>query len=97
MAKTQSTKMETLLKQMDLRKFSSYQKFIRALLIEALANTDFTYDELNYKLFALKREIYNQLNKETTAFYKFLWTSPLGIEHAWAKKTDIIGLLSSWA
>lgn len=55
MATTQCTKMETLLKQMDLRKFSSYQKFIRALLIEALANTDFTFDELNYKLFALKR------------------------------------------
>ena len=72
MATTQCTKMETLLKQMDLHKFSSYQKFIRALLIKALANTDFTFDELNYKLFALKREIYNQLNKETTAFYKFL-------------------------
>ena len=72
MATTQYTKMETLLKQMDLCKFSSYQKFIRALLIEALANTDFTFDEFNYKLFALKREIYNQVNKETTAFYKFL-------------------------
>lgn len=57
MATTQYTKMETLLKQMDLRKFSSYQKFIRALLIEALANTDFTFDEFNYKLFALKRDL----------------------------------------
>ena len=77
MATTQCTKMETLLKQMNPRKFSSYQEFIRALLIEALANTDFTFDELNYKLFALKREIYKQLNKETTAFYKF-WRYRMG-------------------
>lgn len=36
---------------------------MRALLIEALANTNFTFDELNYDLYALNKEIFNQLNR----------------------------------
>ena len=56
--------------------FSNYKEFIRALLIEALANTEFTFDELNYNLYALNKEIFNQLNKETTAFFKFLHRTP---------------------
>ena len=54
--------MELLLRRMDSGKFSSYKEFIRALLIEALANTNFTFDELNYDLYALNKEIFNQLN-----------------------------------
>ena len=72
MATTPSTKLETLLRRKDPGKFSSYKEFMRALLIEALANTNFTFDELNYDLFALNKEIFNQLSKETTAFFKFL-------------------------
>ena len=48
------------------------QEFMRALLIEALGNTDFTCDQLNYDLYALNKEIFNQLNRETTAFIKLL-------------------------
>ena len=48
------------------------QEFMRALLIEALGNTDFTFDQLNYDLYALNKEIFNQLNRETTAFIKLL-------------------------
>ena len=40
MATTQSTKLELLLRCMDPGKFSSYKEFMRALLIEALANTN---------------------------------------------------------
>ena len=40
MATTQSTKLELLLRCMDPVKFSSYKEFMRALLIEALANTN---------------------------------------------------------
>ena len=47
-----------------------------ALLIEALANKEFTFDELNYNLYTLNKEIFNQLNKETTAFFKFLHRTP---------------------
>ena len=44
---------------------------MRALQIEALSNSDFTFDQLNYDLYALNK-IFQRLNKETTAFYKFL-------------------------
>ena len=36
---------------------------MRALLTEALANTNFTFDELNYDLYALNKEIFNHLNR----------------------------------
>lgn len=55
---------------MDPGQFSSYQAFIRPLLLEALANTELTFDELNYQLYDLNRQIFNQLNKYTTAFFK---------------------------
>ena len=72
MAATQSIKLELLLRGMDPGKFSSYQEFMRALLIEALANTNFTFDELSYNLYALNKVIFTQLNRETTAFFKLL-------------------------
>ena len=76
MATTPCIKTDTLLKKLDPGNFSNYKEFIRALLIEALANTEFTFDELNYNLYALNKEIFNQLNKETTAFFKFLHRTP---------------------
>ena len=72
MATTRSTKLELLLRSMDPGKFSSYKEFMRALLIEAVANTSFSFDELNNDLYALNKEIFNQLNRETTAFFKLL-------------------------
>lgn len=72
MATTQYTKLDSLLRQLDPGQFSSYQAFIRALFLEALANTDFTFDELNYELYALNKEIFNQLNRDTTALFKLL-------------------------
>ena len=53
---TPCTKMDTLLKKLDPGNFANYKEFIRALLIEALANTEFTFDELNYNLYALSRD-----------------------------------------
>ena len=71
-ATTPSTKMEQLLQKVQPCKFASYKEFIRALMIDALANTDMNFDQLNYNLYELNREIFHQVNKETTAFYKFL-------------------------
>ena len=71
-ATTQSTKLEQLLKKVQPSQFGSYQEFIRALMIEALANTSMTFDQLNYDLFALNREVFHQVNRETTAFFKLL-------------------------
>ena len=72
MATTPSTKLEQLLRKIQLCKFASYQEFMRAVIIEALANTNFTFDEINYDFFALNREIFQHINRETATFYKFL-------------------------
>ena len=74
MVTTQSTKLENLLRTIQPCKFASYQEFMQALQIEALSNSDFTFDQLNYDLYALNKEIFQRLNKETTAFYRFLAT-----------------------
>ena len=72
MAATQSTKLEQLLRKIQPCQFASYPEFIRALMIETLANTNMTFDQLNYDLFALNREVFHQVNRETTAFFKLL-------------------------
>ena len=72
MVTTSSTKLENLLRRVQPCQFASYQEFMRALQIEALSNSDFTFEELNYDLYALNKEIFQRLNKETTAFYRFL-------------------------
>ena len=41
-------------------------------MIKTLANTDMTFDQLNYDLFALNREVFHQVTRETTAFFKIL-------------------------
>ena len=72
MAATQSTKLEQLLRKIQPCQFASHQEFIRASMIETLANTNMTFDQLNYDLFALNREVFHQVNRETTAFFKLL-------------------------
>ena len=62
---------------------------MRALLIEALGNNDFTFDQLNYDLYALNKELFNQLNKETTAFFKFLAIKRPDINIRWSFKLII--------
>ena len=72
MVTTPSTKLENLLRRVQPCQFPSYQEFMRALLIEALGNSDFTFDQLNYDLYALNKELFHKLKKETTPFFKFL-------------------------
>ena len=72
MATTSSTKLENVLRRVQPCQFSSYKEFMRALMIEALGNTSFTFDQLNYDLYALNKGLFNQLNRETTAFFKLL-------------------------
>ena len=71
-ATTPSTKLQHLLRKVQPCQFASYKEFIRALLIEALGNSDMNFDQLNYNLYELNREIFHQVNKETSAFYMFL-------------------------
>ena len=44
---TPCTKLENLLRRVQPCKFASYQEFMRALQVEALSNSDFTFEELN--------------------------------------------------
>ena len=87
-ATTPSTKLDHLLRRVQLSQFGSYQEFIRALMIETLANTNMTFDQLNYDLFALNREVFHRVNRETTAFFKLLANKqhcrpiPDGTQHA---------------
>ena len=71
-ATTPSTKLQHLLRKIQPRQFASYKEFIRALMIEALGNSDMNFDQLNCNLYELNREIFHQVNKETSAFYMFL-------------------------
>ena len=71
-AMTQSTKLESIFKKVQPCKFGSYQEFIRAVIIETLANTGTSFDDLNYELYALNREVFHQVSRETTAFFKLL-------------------------
>ena len=69
---TPSTKLEQLLRKVQPSQFASYNEFIRALIIETLAHTDMNFDQLNCKLYELNRELFHQVNKETTTFFKVL-------------------------
>ena len=71
-ATTPSTKLQHLLKKVQPCQFAPYKEFIPALMIEALGNSDMNFDQLNYNLYELNREIFHQVNKETSAFYMFL-------------------------
>ena len=71
-ATTPSTKLQHLLRKIQPCQFASYKEFIRALMIEALGNSDMNFDQLNCNLYELNREIFHQVNKETSAFYMFL-------------------------
>ena len=71
-ATTPSTKLQHLLRKIQPCQFASYKEFIRALMIEALGNSDMNFDQLHCNLYELNREIFHQVNKETSAFYMFL-------------------------
>ena len=71
-ATTPSTKLQHLLRKIQPCQFASYKEFIRAFMIEALGNSDMNFDQLNCNLYELNREIFHQVNKETSAFYMFL-------------------------
>ena len=71
-ATTPSTKLQHLLRIIQPCQFASYKEFIRAFMIEALGNSDMNFDQLNCNLYELNREIFHQVNKETSAFYMFL-------------------------
>lgn len=57
----QCINMDKLLQRIKPSEFSSYEGFIQALLIEGLSNY-MTFEQLNYKLYALNRTVFEELS-----------------------------------
>lgn len=57
----QCINMDKLLQHIKPSEFSSYEEFIQALLIEGLSNY-MTFEQLNYKLYALNRTVFEELS-----------------------------------
>lgn len=66
----QCINMDQLLKRIKPSEFSSYEEFIQALLIEGLSNYDMTFDQLNYKLYALNGTIFDELSTRSITYNK---------------------------
>ena len=56
--------MDKLLTQHPINKYSSYRQFIRDLIQDGISNQGFTFDNLNYELYRLNNQIYQELTKE---------------------------------
>ena len=65
----QCINMDKLLQRIKPSEFSSYEGFIQALLIEGLSNY-MTFEQLNYKLYALNRTIFEELSTRSITYYK---------------------------
>ena len=66
----QCINMDQLLKRIKPSEFSSYEEFIQAFLIEGLCNYDMTFDQLNYRLYALNGTIFDELSTRSITYYK---------------------------
>lgn len=56
--------MDKLLAQHPIHKYSSYRHFIRDLIQDGISNQGFTFENLNYELYRLNSQIYQELTKE---------------------------------
>lgn len=56
--------MDKLLAQHPIHKYTSYCDFIRDLIQDAISNQGYTFDNLNYELYRLNSEIYQEYTKE---------------------------------
>ena len=66
MATIPLTEVAVLLQQFDVSKFESYQAFMRAFLLHAMANTDQSGDTILYELNEVNQAIYKYLCKDAT-------------------------------
>ena len=59
--------MDKLLAQHPIHKYSNYKHFIRDLIQNAISNQGYTFDNLNYELYRLNSDIYQEYIKELIA------------------------------
>ena len=63
--------MDKLLTQHPIHKYSSYRHFIRDLIQNAISNQGYTFENLNYELYRLNSEIYQEYTKELIATHVY--------------------------
>ena len=56
--------MDKLLNQHPIHKYSNYRHFIRDLIQNGISNQGYTFEQLNYELYRLNSEIYQEYTKE---------------------------------
>ena len=56
--------MDKLLNQHPIHKYSDYNSFIRDLIQDAIGNQGYTFDNLNYELYRLNTQIYQEFTKK---------------------------------
>ena len=63
--------MDKLLSQHPLSNYSTYKEFIRDLIQDAISNQGYTFDNLNYELYRLNTQIYQEFTKELIATHVY--------------------------
>lgn len=63
--------MDKLLSQHPLSNYSTYKEFIRDLIQDAISNQGYTFENLNYELYRLNTQIYQELTKELIATHVY--------------------------
>ena len=63
--------MDKLLSQHPLSNYSTYKEFIRDLIQDAISNQGYTFENLNYELYRLNTQIYQQFTKKLIATHVY--------------------------
>lgn len=63
--------MDKLLSEHPLSNYSTYKEFIRDLIQDAISNQEYTFDNLNYELYRLNTQIYQEFTKELIATHVY--------------------------
>lgn len=63
--------MDKLLSQHPLSNYSTYKEFIRDLIQDAISNQGYTFENLNYELYRLNTQIYQEFTKELIATHVY--------------------------
>ena len=63
--------MDKLLSQHSLSNYSTYKEFIRDLIQDAISNQGYTFENLNYELYRLNTQIYQEFTKELIATHVY--------------------------
>lgn len=63
--------MDKLLSQHPLSNYLTYKEFIRDLIQDAICNQGYTFDNLNYELYRLNTQIYQEFTQELIATHVY--------------------------